>query len=269
MNVDNAREELGRLYERTLLDKQYLVDGLNSLLLPSNARIIDVGCGSGGSTQIIRECYPGAEIYGVDNSIRTLRYASMLLKNEKVKFVYADAMHMPFSDSYFDCCIAKMLFDIVSNPEEILKEMIRLLKPQKTLLIYGNTRSTAQGSSHLKSADKLIEAYKRYVRLSGWKGFDIEYIRGILTEKYRMTVRVQKIIKDTANPGRESLAKYYVLPEEEIKRSAENNVLAKLGLVSVRDVIEYETSLKELLMSSDEYLSFEQTILYATKEKVQ
>lgn len=268
MNLDDTREELWRLYERSILDRQYLFDCLNSLLLPENAWIVDIGCGSGGSTQIIQECYPRAEIYGVDNSIQALQYASMLLKNEKVKFVNADATHMPFPDSSFDCCVAKMLFDIIADPEKILNEMIRLLKPQGTLLIYGNTRSTAQGSPRLKNADKLIRAYNRYVRLSGWRGFNVEHLMKILVQRYKMTVTVQKINKDTDNPGRDSLLRYYVLLEEEIKENAKNNVLTKLGLVSSEDVIEYETSLKELLVSSNEYLSFEQAILYATKENV-
>lgn len=269
MDSDNTREELWRLYERTRLDRQYFFKGLDSLLLPDNARIVDIGCGSGGSTQIIRECYPKAEIYGIDSSIKAIQYASTLLKDEKIVFLNTDATHMPFPDSYFDCCVAKMFFDIAIKHEEIIEEIVRILKPQGILLVYGNTRSTAQGSDLLKNTDKLISAYKRYVRLSGRKGFNVEHFVDILTKKYRMTVSVQKIIKDTIDPGREQLSKYYTLSEIEIVHCAENNILSILGLISPMDVIEYETSLRELLMTSNEYISFEQAILYAIKEGAQ
>lgn len=261
------QEDLRRLYDRTMLDRQYLFSALSKLLLPHHARIVDIGCGSGGSTQIIRECYHDAEIYGIDNSIQAIHYASSLLEDKKIKLVNADATSLPFPDGYFDCCVAKMVFDIVADPTEIISEMVRLLKPLGTLLIYGNIRSTAQGSLQLINADKLINAYNRYVHLTGWIGFDIEYLKKVLVQKYGMTVRVHTIVKDTNFPGREILSKYYMLPEEEIKKSAETNILKKLGLVSSEEVIEYETSLRTLLLSSNEYLSFEQAILYATKEK--
>ena len=68
MKAETNEEDLRRLYERTMLDRKYLFNSLAELQLPKNARIIDIGCGSGGSTQIVRECYPEAEIFGVDNS---------------------------------------------------------------------------------------------------------------------------------------------------------------------------------------------------------
>lgn len=269
MQVETSQKDLQRLFERTMLDKQYLFDALAGLSLPANARIIDIGCGSGGSAKIMRECYSEAEIYGVDNSASAIQYASELLKNEKITFLNADAAHLPLPDHSFDCCVAKMIFDIIPDPGAILKEMVRLLKPQGTLLIYGNIRSTAQGSPLLKNTGKLTEAYKRYVRLTGWKGFNTDYLRDILNQQYGMTVSVQKIIKDTDNPGREALSRYYMLSEEEIIKSAENNVLARLGLITPEDVIGYETSLNELLSAGNEYLAFEQAILYATKESAQ
>ena len=130
------KEALLQVYERTRLDKKYLLAGLETLHLPDDARILDVGCGPGASTEIIRESYPNADLYGVDNSIQSIQYAR-LSKYETIKYINADASCMPFPDGHFDCCVAKMLFDIVKNPEEILKEMIRVLNPFGILLIYG------------------------------------------------------------------------------------------------------------------------------------
>ena len=266
MQVETNRNKLKQLYERAVLDRKYLFDSLTSLSLPTHAKIIDIGCGSGGSAQIIRECYPEAEIYGVDNSGQAIQYASELLINKKIMLIKSDAAHTPFPNNYFDCCVAKMVFDTLADPEELLKEMVRLLKPQGTLLIYGNTRTTAIGSPFLKNADKLINAYKRYTRLTGWKGFNTDYLSKILIQRYGMTVRKQIIIKDTNDPGRKSLSQFYMLSEQEIPESIENNILVKLGLITPEDMIEYETSLNTLLTASNEYLSFEQVILYAAKE---
>ena len=268
MKAETNEEDLRRLYERTMLDRKYLFNSLAELQLPKNARIIDIGCGSGGSTQIVRECYPEAEIFGVDNSAAAIEYASRLTENEIIKYINSDASHLPFPDNYFDCCVAKMILDIVASPEGILEEMVRILKPHGILLIYGNTKSTAQGTELLKNSDKLIKAYERYTRLTGWKGFNIEYLKEILLQKYKMTVSVQEIIKDTINPGREQLAGYYQMSEKEVEACAQNNVLVKLGLISSEEVIEYEISLNGLLTNSNEYLYFEQAIISAVKEEI-
>lgn len=262
--VDNL--ELQRLFDRTILDKKYLARALHDLTLPMNARILDIGCGSGGSTLILRECYPDAAIFAVDQSVDAIEYATNYLCEQNVSFFNIDATKMPFPNELFDCCVAKMVFDISTNHIDLLREMVRVLKPQGTLLIYGNTRTTALGSDQLKNATKIINAYKRYVRLTGRRGFDVQYLADVMTSSFNLTVKIQKIIKDIHDPGREALLKFYALTSSEAINSASDNILTKLGLVSIQDVIEYETSLRELLLSSDEYISFEQAIIFATKE---
>ena len=64
--------DLLKLYERAMLDKEYLEFSLNICRLPDQAKIIDVGCGTGGSTKIIMDCYPNASVIGIDNDFIVL-----------------------------------------------------------------------------------------------------------------------------------------------------------------------------------------------------
>jgi trans-aconitate 2-methyltransferase len=56
--------------------------------LEAPARVIDLGCGPGNSTQLLRERYPQATLWGVDNSPEMLARARVELPS--VDFVEAD-----------------------------------------------------------------------------------------------------------------------------------------------------------------------------------
>lgn len=255
--------DLLKLYERAMLDKEYLEFSLNICRLPDQAKIIDVGCGTGGSTKIIMDCYPNASVIGIDNDFNVLEYATSNVIHKNLKFVCADAKQLPFQKDHFDCCVSRMLLNIVPDSLNYLSEMKRVLKPKGMLILYGNVRSTALGSNLLKNSDKIINGYNRFLRLTNQHGFDVDYIKNILEQELNMKVMVQRIIKDVYNPGRKKLLSYYAIPEEELESSLEENVLVKLKLIKREEIIEYENSLWQVLIDGAEYVSFEQAIIYA------
>lgn len=67
--------ELNQLYCRAMLDREYLKKALYGLQLEQFCDIADVGCGPGGSTKIIQDCYPNASIVGIDKSKKAIEYA--------------------------------------------------------------------------------------------------------------------------------------------------------------------------------------------------
>ena len=67
--------ELNQLYCRAMLDREYLKKALYGLQLKQFCDIADVGCGPGGSTKIIQDCYPNASIVGIDKSKKAIEYA--------------------------------------------------------------------------------------------------------------------------------------------------------------------------------------------------
>ena len=60
--------------ERTLPSK----DLISRIGLENPARILDIGCGSGNSTNELKKRWPNAEIIGIDNSSTMIEKAQLL-----------------------------------------------------------------------------------------------------------------------------------------------------------------------------------------------
>ena len=88
-----------------------------------NQLVLDIGCGYGGYTISLFEA--GAKAIGLDLSIEP-----GLIK--KGYLVSADALLTPFSPSSFDLIICASLIEHVPDPDLLIKEILRILKPGGT-----------------------------------------------------------------------------------------------------------------------------------------
>ncbi len=76
---------------------------LGPVELSTNDKILDLCCGTGGSTSaILRKAARSCRIVGLDLSIGQLRIARQHAELGHVQFVEGDAAHLPFSDGAFD-----------------------------------------------------------------------------------------------------------------------------------------------------------------------
>src|SRR5213596_1889306 len=72
------------------------------MAVPNDARVLDVGCGSGWATRLLAERAENGRVVGIDISdemIDTAREASAGFRN--VEFRVASAEQLPFEDSEF------------------------------------------------------------------------------------------------------------------------------------------------------------------------
>lgn len=161
-------EEL--VYLRAKLDEKYIVEALQGILENDPEKyILDVGCGIGGSAEIIKNHYSNVKVVGVDIDKNIINKA--ISRNSNINFVCANAEQLPFDSEQFHCCMARMLLDICNKCDRILDEMVRVLKKDGFLVLYGNTDTTYTNNKELKL--KIKNAYARYLRLSGKKGYDL------------------------------------------------------------------------------------------------
>ena len=93
-------------------------------------RLLDVGCGPGGS---LAWATMAAERVGVDPLVA--EYRSLGLNEQEMRYVHASAERMPFPDEYFDVVSSLNSLDHVEDVERTIAEMIRVLKPDGSLLV--------------------------------------------------------------------------------------------------------------------------------------
>src|SRR5262249_40386438 len=72
-------------------------------------RVLDVGCGFGGTLASLNERFDGLHMVGVNIDLRQLDRARLLVRpspGNAVRFVEADALSLPFADASFDVVLA-------------------------------------------------------------------------------------------------------------------------------------------------------------------
>lgn len=101
-------------------------------------KVLDVGCGIGGTVASINENYPDMEITGFNIEHRQLRRAMKTVKNQPrntIGFIQGDACALPFPDHYFDVILAVECIFHFPDREKFFQEVSRILKPGGYLLI--------------------------------------------------------------------------------------------------------------------------------------
>lgn len=97
-----------------------------------NARILDVGCGGGWSTLLLRE--QGHDAEGLDLHGERLEAANVL---PELRYTQGDAQSLPFADGSFDVVSMYQVLEHVPEPRKALEECLRVLRPGGRIVVVG------------------------------------------------------------------------------------------------------------------------------------
>jgi SAM-dependent methyltransferase len=109
---------------------------LHWLGIPSGARWLDVGCGTGALTQTILDAAAPSSVMGVDPSEGFLLYARELVTDDRARFQLGGAEQLPAASSSFDVAVAGLVLNFVPDPRSAVSEMARVTKPDGTVAVY-------------------------------------------------------------------------------------------------------------------------------------
>lgn len=111
------------------------------LALPPNARILEVGCGTGAMMRMLakRHDFSGTAI-GIDQCPAFIEAANRFSRDEnigdRVEFLVGDAHNPDFPEACFDAVIANTLISHVTEPEAVIREMARIVRPGGIVAIF-------------------------------------------------------------------------------------------------------------------------------------
>jgi SAM-dependent methyltransferase len=91
-------------------------------------RVLDVGSGLGNVARRMAARAIRGEVIGVEQSEQQLRRAREQLR-ANLRFEQGDAHALPFENGSFDVAYCRYLLEHVTDPRQILREMLRVLKP--------------------------------------------------------------------------------------------------------------------------------------------
>jgi ubiquinone/menaquinone biosynthesis C-methylase UbiE len=138
-------------------------------------RIIDLGCGTGSTTLMLKQAFPEAEVVGLDLSPYMLVVADMKAQKAglNIQWLHSKAESVPFPDASFDLVASSLLFHETppAVSRAILRESFRLLKVGGQVAILDSSQKTLRQTEWL--ADIFEEPYiKSYAAgsLDAWAG---------------------------------------------------------------------------------------------------
>ncbi len=104
------------------------------IISKNNFSALDVSCGTGEGLLILRKKTNG-KIAGVDLSEEMLKIAKQKFSGKNIELKKASVDDIPYKDESFDVVLSTEAFHHYPNPENAVKEMIRVLKKGGELII--------------------------------------------------------------------------------------------------------------------------------------
>ena len=174
-------------------------EATNALLgmcqLDASSRVLDVGCGPGGTACLIAERY-GARVYGVDLSEVMVEKAIEKAKKrglqDKVEFRAADAYQLPFEDDYFDLVLLEsVLTPLPGDKKEAMIELVRVTRPGGQIAV---NESTVEASA----PEELLALFEEHPAMYGY--FNSQSLRSLFEQTGLEVVQMNEV-RDVPPPS--------------------------------------------------------------------
>jgi ubiquinone/menaquinone biosynthesis C-methylase UbiE len=94
----------------------------------TDSKILDTGCGRGGTIFVITEYFHAKEITGLDLSSEAIAFCKTHYDYDQVRFFEGDSENMPFEDSAFDIVTNVESASAYPNIYAFFEEVYRVLK---------------------------------------------------------------------------------------------------------------------------------------------
>ena len=100
------------------------------MAIPSDAQVLDVGCGSGWATRLMAEKISNGRVVGIDIADEMIKLASETSRSfSNVAFYVASAEKLPFGDEEFSHAFSMESLYYYADIAGALREIKRVLKP--------------------------------------------------------------------------------------------------------------------------------------------
>jgi len=136
---DGLYEKGTKNFAEALLNMNDLVGRLLELENKKTVKILDAGCGVGGTSIYLGNKFKNAHFTGITISPKQIEWATQFANernfNNNTTFLLKNYMETGFPNEYFNGVFALESMDYAPNKRDFLKEINRVLKPGGKLII--------------------------------------------------------------------------------------------------------------------------------------
>lgn len=145
----------------------------------SELSVIDVGSGTGFTTEGIVQRVPATNVTCVDQSPHQMKHAKAKPELKNCTFQLGDAENIPFPDDTFDRYVSAGSIEYWPDPQRGLNEAYRVIKPGGWALMIGPLEPVNPISRFAANTWMLFppeEDYFRYMEVAGFDRIDYTYV---------------------------------------------------------------------------------------------
>jgi demethylmenaquinone methyltransferase / 2-methoxy-6-polyprenyl-1,4-benzoquinol methylase len=121
-------------------DRTWRREVIRRAALPPQGDLLDLGAGTGDLSREALQQYPGCHPVTADFTLEMMLAGKGRPESAPLRWLGADALHLPFPDESFDAAVSGFLLRNVSNIPQALAEQHRVLRPGGRIVILDTTR---------------------------------------------------------------------------------------------------------------------------------
>lgn len=170
--------------------------------LPTIDRALEIGCGNGSGTRIIKKWFSPANMVGIDLDAKMIEIAQRRNRDQTVTYQVMDASSLDFQDGTFDAVFDFGMIHHIPNWQDCIQEIKRVLKPNGEVIL--EELSIDSFSQGLGRAGRYLLAHpyremfstRQFTNFMLETGFEIEQYRDLnpfgLIRLFSLTALIRK-----------------------------------------------------------------------------
>lgn len=145
-------------YRGTIFFEPYAKDMAERLTKGNIKSILEIACGTGQVTRLLRAKLPGARIVATDLNPSMIDVAKKIVsEQDKIEWMLADAQVIPFDENSFDAIICQFGLMFVPDKQRAVNEAYRVLKPGGRFIF--STWDTIQNNSINNITQEIVNSF--------------------------------------------------------------------------------------------------------------
>lgn len=241
-SLGDREKELQRLISQATIGEEIEISTLKKLGLEDGMKLLDLGSGPGVTSILIAKRFPLLSTIGIEPEQKLRAEAEMLAASkglsERCRFIEGVGDNIPLEDKVIDFCYARLLFQHLPNPLEVLEEMQRVTKKGGKVVIVDVDDSSnilhpsPEGMSDLENHIGRVQAAAGGDRHIGRK------LQGLLHQRGFVEVSVHPVPITADNLGRETFFNIvYSFKRQLLERSGEYNDQSRATFAQLEKLI--------------------------------
>ncbi|MAJ82459.1 MAG: 3-demethylubiquinone-9 3-O-methyltransferase [Legionellales bacterium] len=133
--------------------------------------VLDLGCGGGIFTFYLDQHHPSLNITGIDSAKKAIHFAKKHAENQKRKIQFTDQSALKPFNKTFDIIVCFELIEHLSNPNSLIENIRKHLKPNGYLALSTIDRTMMSFIQNIVIAEHVLEivprgthSYKDFIR---------------------------------------------------------------------------------------------------------